>query len=274
MVVHAETLRYPFFCMVDIHCHLFSALDDGAKSFEESLEMAEMAIADGITHVVGTPHADSQYRFDFGLVQQRRAELQAKLGDRLKLGTGCDFHLSVENIQSVRSTPTKYSINQKRYLLVEFADFAIPPTADETLHELQLLGLSPIITHPERNPLIRSQPQRLLGWVRQGCTVQITGQSLLGKWGDSAKQAAEEWMNQKTVHFFASDAHNTTQRPLRLKEAYDAVVTKWGQAVAQALFRDNPLAAFEGRELPYHPELPSAPDRVTQPARRKRFIFF
>ena len=99
-------------------------------------------------------------------MQKRRGELQARLGDRLKLATGCDFHLNVENLQDIRSNPAKYSINQKRYLLVEFADFAIPPTADVTLHELQLLGLSPIVTHPERNALIRSQPQRLLGWLR------------------------------------------------------------------------------------------------------------
>lgn len=260
--------------MVDIHCHILPALDDGAKSLDESVEMAEMAIADGITHVVATPHASSEFRFDFDLVQKRCGELQARLGDRLKLATGCDFHLNMENLQDIRSNPAKYSINQKRYLLVEFADFAIPPTADVTLHELQLLGLSPIITHPERNALLRSQPQRLLGWLRQGCCVQVTAQSLLGKWGESAKKQVEEWLGQKIVHFFASDAHNTTQRPLRLTEAYEVVVARWGESLAQSLFRDNPLAAFEGRDLPYQPQVPSAPDRMAQPARRKRFIFF
>jgi protein-tyrosine phosphatase len=260
--------------MVDIHCHILPALDDGAKSLEESVEMAEMAIADGVTHVVATPHANGTFRFDFDLVQKRRSELQAKIGDRLKLATGCDFHLNVENVADIQKNTTKYAINQKRYLLIEFADFAIPPAADDTLHKLQLLGLSPIITHPERNGLIRAQPGRLLRWVQQGCYVQVTAQSLLGKWGESARQALEEWLDAKAVHFFASDAHDTRQRPLRLKEARDAVAARWGERVAQSLFVDNPLAAFEGRELPYQPEIPSAPDRMAQPARRKRFIFF
>ncbi len=259
--------------MVDIHCHILPALDDGAKSLEEALQMAEMAIQDGITHVVGTPHANAGFRFDSDLVRERRDELQAKLGNRLQLGTGCDFHLSLENLEEIRACPTKYAINQRRYLLVEFAEFAIPPAAEEALRGLQLLGLSPIITHPERNRLIRSQPQRLWRWVRQGCYVQVTAQSLLGKWGESARKQVEDWLDQRLVHFFASDAHNAAQRPLRLREAYTVVSGRWGESTAESLFRDNPLAAFEGRALPYQPEPSTAPEQ--RPIRRrKRFIFF
>ena len=261
--------------MVDIHCHILPALDDGAKSLDESVKMAEMAISEGITHVVGTPHADGNFRFDFDLVQKRRGELQARVGERLQLATGCDFHLNLENLRNIRADPSKYSLNQKRYLLVEFADFAIPPSAEEALHQLQLLGLSLIVTHPERNPLIRAQPQRLRRWVEQGCYVQLTAQSLLGKWGESAQKKAEEWLDQQIVHFFASDAHNTAQRPLRLREAYDIVAERWGETLAQSLFRDNPHAAFEGRDLPYQPQPPSATGRMAdQRHRRKRFIFF
>jgi protein-tyrosine phosphatase len=261
--------------MIDIHCHILPGLDDGAKSLEEALQMAEMAIEDGITHVVATPHANGEYIFDSNLVRERRNELQSRLGNRLTLGTGCDFHLSVENLETIRSSPKKYSINQKRYLLVEFADFAIPPTAEKALHGLQLLGLSPIITHPERNQLIRSQPQLLWGWLKQGCYVQVTAQSLLGKWGETARKQVEDWLDHNAVHFFASDAHNTTHRPLRLRQAYALVAQRWGESLARSLFRENPLAAFEGRDLPYEPELSSPAERMAQPKRRrKRFIFF
>jgi protein-tyrosine phosphatase len=260
--------------MVDIHCHILPGMDDGAGSIEESLEMAEMAIADGITHVVATPHSSAEHRFDPEAIRQRREELQARLGDRLQLATGCDFHLSYENLQDIRTNLTKYTLNQKNYLLVEFADFAIPPGMDDALHNLQLLGLSPIITHPERNRLICSQPERLRGWLHQGCTVQITAQSLLGRWGEGTKKQVEEWLDREMVHFFASDAHNLTQRPLRLKETYEIVAQRWGEPRALALFRDNPLAAFEGRALPYEPDQPEAERRPAQPVRRKRFIFF
>jgi protein-tyrosine phosphatase len=260
--------------MVDIHCHILPGMDDGAETIEQSVEMAEMAIEDGITHVVATPHANAEYRFDPEKIRQCRDELQARVGDRLTLATGCDFHLSFENLQDLRVKPDKYTIHQKNYLLVEFADFSIPPGTDETLHQLLLLGVSPIITHPERNRLIRSKPEMLRRWLRQGCYVQITAQSILGGFGESAQKQAEEWLEQDMVHFFASDAHNTTKRPLRLREAFETVAEKRGEGIARALFFDNPLAAFEGRPLPYEPEPPEESSRSAPRHRRKRFIFF
>src|ERR1700686_105505 len=64
--------------MVDIHCHILPGLDDGADTLETSIQMAESAIADGITHVVGTPHANSHYVFDPEIIRQRRDELPAR----------------------------------------------------------------------------------------------------------------------------------------------------------------------------------------------------
>jgi protein-tyrosine phosphatase len=259
--------------MVDIHCHILPGLDDGAASPEIAFEMAEAAIADGITRVVGTPHANGEFAFRPELVQQLRDELQSMVGDRLVLGTGCDFHLSFENLQDAYQNPRKYSINQKQYLLVEFGDFAIPPAMDDALHRLQLAGVSPIITHPERNNLLRAKPERLYGWLHQGCYVQVTAGSLLGRFGPGAAQWVERWLKEDRIHFFASDAHNLTGRPLRMREAYEKVAKLRGEEVAKALFVDNPTAAFEGRPLPYEPEQQEVSDEVSQ-RKRKRFFFF
>ena len=262
--------------MVDIHCHILPNLDDGAPTMKIACEMAEMAIADGVTHVVATPHANSYFRFVPELVSALRGELQAKFDGRLALASGCDFHLSFDNLQEIRTRPERFTINQKNYLLVEFADFSVPPALDQSLHELQLAGLHPIVTHPERNPLIRAKPDRLYGWLRQGCYVQITAQSLLGRFGESAQQAAEEWLAAGMVHFVASDAHNVTSRPLKLKEAFDLVAKAHGETVARALFIENPGAAFDGHDLPYIPEIPEelGPAESAVPAKRKRFWLF
>jgi protein-tyrosine phosphatase len=260
--------------MVDIHCHILPGMDDGAETMEQSVEMAEMAIADGITHVVATPHANAEYRFNPEAIRQRRDELQQRVGDRLTLLTGCDFHLSFENLQDLRGNHAKYTINQKSYLLVEFADFSIPPGTDDTLHQLLLQGISPIITHPERNRLIRAKPHMLRKWLRQGCYVQLTAQSLLGGFGESTQKQTEQWLEQDMVHFFASDAHNTTKRPLQLRKAFEVTAQKRGEGIARALFVDNPLAAVEGRPLPYEPEPPEESSRTAPSPRRKRFIFF
>jgi protein-tyrosine phosphatase len=261
--------------MIDIHCHILPGLDDGADSIETACAMAEMAIADGITHVIGTPHASQNHVFVPELVRQRRDELQARFEGRLTLATGCDFHLSFENLQEIRHDATRFTLNQKNYLLVEFADYSIPPSLDHALHELQLAGLHPIVTHPERNPLIRAQPERLYKWLRQGCYAQVTAQSLLGRFGQSAQEMTQIWLDAGAVHFLASDAHNLTSRPLRLKEAFDQVAQTRGEDVARALLVDNPLAAFEGRPLPWVPDFRHDADMSGATVRkRKRFWFF
>lgn len=261
--------------MIDIHCHILPGLDDGAESIEVACAMAEMAIEEGITHVIGTPHASPNHEFIPALVKRRCDDIQSIFEGRLTLATGCDFHLSFENLQEIRQDPCRFTLNQKSYLLVEFADYSIPPSLDQALHELQLgdINLNPIVTHPERNPLIRAQPERLYTWLRQGCYSQVTAQSVLGKFGKSAQEMAEIWIDLGAVHFIASDAHNVTSRPLRLRETYDHVAKKWGEPVAQALLVDNPLAAFEGRDLPYVPEL-AVHDAHGYAGRRKKFWFF
>jgi protein-tyrosine phosphatase len=237
--------------------------------------MAKMAIEDGVTHIIATPHASEAYPFVPELIRERRNELEARLQGRLTLATGCDFHLSFENLMDIRRDPERFTLNQKNYLLVEFADYSIPPSLDHALHELQLAGLHPIVTHPERNPLIRAQPERLYKWLRQGCYAQVTAQSLLGKFGEPARKVAELWLDNGAIHFLASDAHNLTSRPLRLKETFDRVAQARGQDVARALLVDNPLAAFEGRALPWVPELPEESELDgTTTRKRKRFWFF
>jgi len=256
--------------MVDLHSHILPGLDDGARTMEDSLAMAEDAIADGITHVVATPHASSDYPFNYRYVRDELKKLSAKLEGRLTLASGCDFHLNHENLLALRKDPRPFCINQKDYLLVEFNDFSIPPPLDQTLHELHLAELHPIVTHPERNGILRTHPERLQKWVAQGCYVQITAGSLTGVFGPSPQQCAWNWLTGGLAHFISSDAHNTARRPLKLKFAYDAVAAQLGEERARFLLIDNPMAAFDGLPLPYVPEIASD----FQPRRRKRFFFF
>ena len=256
--------------MVDLHCHILPGIDDGSSTMEESLAMAETAIADGITHVVATPHSCNTYSFDFGLVRRLRDELQTQVGDRLRIATGCDFHVNPENLSALRRDASPFCINQRDYLLLEFNEVSIPPAVDQTLHEIQLSGLRPIVTHPERNIILRTRPERLVHWVRRGCYAQVTGGSLTGVFGPVAQRISTRWIQEGLIHFVASDAHNTRTRPLQLRPAYDTVADQFGEEKARALFHDNPLAAYEGRELPHVPEV----EEKVPVRKRKRFFFF
>jgi len=256
--------------MVDIHCHLLPGLDDGPETMDEAVQMAEMALADGITHIAATPHSNDTYAFDCERNLGLCRELGARLEGRLELATGCDFHLNYENVEAATSNPGQFALNQRNYLLVEFADFALPAFLDQALARLQEAGLKLIVTHPERNPLVRAAPERMRVWMENGCYAQITGGSLTGRFGPAAERAALEYLDRGWAHFVASDAHNTDRRPPRLRKAFDLVAARRGPQVARALFHDNPLAAWQGQPLPWTPE---AEESVPEPA-KKRFFFF
>jgi protein-tyrosine phosphatase len=238
--------------MIDIHHHLLWGLDDGASSIETSVAMARMAVEDGITHVVCSPHANGQYDYVPDVVATKIDELQRLLDKEqiaLKLGRGCDFHMSYENIQEAKADPARYSINGLGYLLVELPDYSLPRGLTEVFYELQLAGLTPVLTHPERNPTLQADQERMLDWLRGGMLVQVTAGSLLGQMGKHAERMSHQLLANRWVHFLATDAHNTTSRPPKMREAFDAVAKKYGPDYAHLLCVTNPLAAFHGKPL-------------------------
>jgi protein-tyrosine phosphatase len=241
--------------VIDIHHHLLFDLDDGSRTLEMSVAMAEMAIADGITHIVCTPHSSERFRFQPALNQERLAEIQSAVGDRIELGLGCDFHLMYENIEDALHSPNKYTINGKNYLLVEFPDFSISPNTAATFYDLRLSGMVPIITHPERNPLLSKQPERMAEWLATGALIQITAASLSGRFGQKAQQLCHWLLERNWVHFLATDAHNLTTRPPQLRAAYATIEQQYGSEAAERLCVTNPRAAFYGEALPGQPEM-------------------
>jgi protein-tyrosine phosphatase len=243
--------------MVDIHHHLLPGLDDGSPDLETSISMSRMAEADGITHVVATPHASGSWNFDPAVNAAKLAELRDALGREsieLTLATGCDFHLSYDNIKDAVANPRKYTINATRYLLVELPDIGLSPHLSEIFFELRVAGMVPILTHPERNPTLQRDAKRMEDWLREGMLVQVTAGSVLGQMGKPAEVMAHKLLANRWVHFLATDAHNLDRRAPRMAEARDLVAKRYGEDYADLLCVENPLAVFEDRPLPEQPD--------------------
>lgn len=214
-----------------------------------SVEMARLAVADGITHVVCTPHANTHFAYNPASNAERVDELRARLAAEripLTLGLGCDFHVTYDNVREARADPGRFSINSLGYLLVELPDHSLPPGLTETFYELQLSSMTPVLTHPERNPTLQNDPMRLREWLRAGVLIQVTADSLTGHKGRSAERMALDLLERRWVHFLATDAHNTTSRPPRMRAAHDLVAERFGPGYAHALCVTNPFAAFNG----------------------------
>ena len=254
---------------VDVHSHILPGLDDGAKSLEDSVEMLRMAVGSGTTDIVASPHADNEFHFDPEMVAKKIEELRLAVNGSIRIHTGCDFHLSFDNIQDSLRNPTKYAINHKRYVLVEFSDLLIPRTTDDVFYQMQAAGMIPVITHPERNMLLQKRIDQLAIWAESGCLVQVTAQSFLGRFGKQAKAFADRLLMQGLAHIVASDAHDTKYRPPVLSEAYAYVVNACGQERAERLFVTNPGAILTGALL-VNVEEPAIPAKKWYQIGRKR----
>ncbi len=235
--------------MIDIHSHVLFGLDDGSPDIDVSIEMLRMAGAHGTTDIVASPHANLEYQFDAALIAERKAMLEARNDSGVRVHLGCDFHLQYENIEDAIRNPRKYTIAGGPFLLVEFSDLLIFKTTSQIFNDLLSAGMRPVITHPERNSLLQQRLRELNEWVEMGCSIQVTGQSLLGEFGSKALKFAETLMDEGLVQFVASDGHDLKRRPPVMDAAFAHVHKRWGAATAELLFRDNPGAVLCGADL-------------------------
>jgi len=226
--------------MIDIHCHLLPGVDDGAKSWDVTLEMCRMAQQDGVTHIVATPHANYEYSYQRGAHEAMLNELRTSVPG-LSFSLGCDFHLSFENIEDALAHPKRYTIGDTSYLLVELSEYSIF-NVTQTLYQLQTAGMMPIITHPERNPFVLSKPEMVQEFYEAGCVIQITANSLTGFWGKPSQKLSETLLRKSLVHIIASDAHGLKNRPPLLSIARKAAANIVGEEAASRLVLENPGA--------------------------------
>jgi protein-tyrosine phosphatase len=254
--------------VIDIHSHIVWGVDDGAPDLAVSLEMLRVAREGGTTEIVATPHMNAEFTFQPELVSERIRELTAATAGVPRIHSGCEFHLSVDNLDQLTASPHAYTINGKQYLLLECPDHHLGKHAETILKQLLDSGIVPIVAHPERVPVLQRDPDRLGTWVDLGCLSQVTAISILGVFGRMAAATSEKFFARGLVHTVASDAHDPTYRHTRLAEALAVVRDRYGEDAADMLFRHNPRCVVEG--------LPVVGGRqiFSEPARRKWWRFW
>lgn len=251
--------------MIDIHSHILPGLDDGSPDMEVSVAMVRMAAESGTTDMVASPHSDLQFSFDPAVTEAGIAELAEASGNAVRIHYGCDFHVHYENIQDALAWPAKYTIGHKNYLLVELPELLALKTVDEALSRLWSKGVTPILTHPERNSILQQRLDQVQAWASAGYLVQVTAQSLLGEFGRRARAASLEMLKRGLVHIVASDGHDCKARPPRLDIARAWVGKEYGEPLAERLFTVNPGAVIRGEDLPAVEEAPAGERRKWWP---------
>jgi protein-tyrosine phosphatase len=234
--------------MIDLHSHILPGVDDGPATLDQAVAMLQLAAANGTTDIVATPHANSEYALPDSIDDGIR-RLESACGGVLRVHHGCEFHLNAPNILDALIHPARYTINGKGYLLVEFPELVIPPAIEGIFSQFRTLGITPVVTHPERNMILQRQATRLESWVAGGCHLQLTAQSLLGRFGPVAERCAIQLLERGLVHFVASDGHDVAARPPVLAGAWAWLLSHYVRRAAESLLTTNPSAAITGEPL-------------------------
>ena len=219
--------------MIDLHCHILPGVDDGAASLQESLSMAEQAIAQGITHLLCTPHHNNgRYENEKSSVIAAVHHLQNALDQRnlpLTLLEGQEVRVTGELITAIERDHLLFTDITDTYLLLEFPTQDVPAFSESLFFELRTLGKVPVIVHPERNAIFREDPNRLIPFLEMGCLAQLTAPSIVGIFGKQIQKTAYEMVMHNLVQMVASDAHGISKRRFYLKEAYEIIEQEWGK---------------------------------------------
>jgi protein-tyrosine phosphatase len=241
--------------VIDIHHHCLPGVDDGPRDLKEAADHCRLAAGDGIETIVATPHVlrGRWQNTSRAALEQKLAELQDAIGAAPRLILGSEYFFA-HDMNDALGNGGIVPLADSRYVLVELASHAVPPLLEQPLYQASLGGWTTVIAHPERNLVFQTKPELLASLVASGTKTQITAGSLLGDFGPEARQCAWEWIEREMVHFVASDAHNTTKRPPRMREAAAAIREFAGDDVASALTRRNPAAVVENHGLEYDPE--------------------
>lgn len=247
--------RNPRLAMVDIHSHILPGVDDGASSWAIAVDLVAAAAKEGIRHMVATPHSNAQFRYDRSARTELLRELRKRVDAPIELSLGCDFNFSLDNVQAALHDWKRFWIGSGPYLLIEFSDYGIAPNAETTLRRLIRCGVIPIITHPERNPFLRSKLDMLYSMVEIGCLIQVTANSVTGFWGKEARRTCLGLLARGLVSVVATDAHDLTRRPPIMSAAREAIHDKFGKDIAEALCSTIPSAIVEGKPIPEIPSL-------------------
>jgi protein-tyrosine phosphatase len=240
--------------VIDLHNHLLPGIDDGARKLEETLQFLRLARADGVRTVVATPHMkpgvyDNQRE---GIQKMVAVVREAQRGDDAEdvtLLPGAEVYFTADVIARAREGRLMTVGDGGRYLLLELPYQQRPMGVEDTIFQLRLIGITPLMAHPERVAYYLEDIERVAASVRLGALTQVTAASITGRFGEKARDFAHVMLRRNLVHVIASDSHDVRYRPPILSEGLRGAAALVGEAAARRMVEEIPRAILEGRAV-------------------------
>ncbi len=239
--------------MIDIHTHILPEMDDGAHSWEEAIEMAELAAESGTHTLAATVHANLP-----GMDNERRMEVYVRQiehfrtilhseGIALNVCSGMEVFAYGDFTRKLH--PGDFlTLNGSRYLLTEFPMDERAAQIYRTVDDILESGLIPVLAHPERYACVQRVPAHVWEWYQMGALIQINKGSLLGRFGSRIQRTADALIHYCLASVVASDAHHADVRTPDLTKTEEFLKNEYGSRTAYLLLEENPRRILQGRE--------------------------
>lgn len=234
---------------LDFHNHLIPGVDDGAASVDVSMAGIAIMAAQGIRHIVATPHLRASlvtrgagfasYIADVGASWQQLLDTTKPINGIVLL-RGFEILLDVPALDL--SNPL-LRLGGSKFALVEFPFVSIPPHSSDALFNLRIQGYVPIVAHPERYADVQVNPSRVEEWRRVGAHLQANAGSFVGQYGRAAQKTAWKLLELGSLSYVCSDFHAVGV--CHTEKAFAAIEKKYGAGIPRLLFSTNPLRILE-----------------------------
>lgn len=240
--------------MIDIHSHVIPGIDDGSKDIDMTIEMLKCAGKNGTDKIIATPH----YALGYGeaTIDEVKKyvedinEILLKQDIDIKVYAGQEVYFS-ENIVNDYIENKIGTLNDSRYMLIEFDMINFEKNMFDMLYELQLRDIVPIIAHPERYRYFINEPTKVNKLIDEGYLFQLNAGSIYGKFGSKVKKTAEIFSKNKIYSFIGSDAHNITSRTTDMTKALEIIEKNYISEINHNSEKiiSNEEIVFRGRKI-------------------------
>ena len=239
---------------IDIHSHILYGIDDGSKTLEESINIIKEHVMMGFTDIVLTPHyiENSKYETDNiekqNILKELKQELK-KQNIKINLYLGNEVFVN-NNLEELIKKEEISTINNSRYLLIEFPMNEKPKDINNIIYELKIKGIIPIIAHPERYDYVEKNPNIVLEWIEEGALLQSNYGSIIGIYGSGPQKTIKKLLKKDLIDVLATDIHYPNNK---IYLNIDKIRKKLNKLISEKrlieLTNTNPKKIIENKEI-------------------------
>lgn len=233
--------------MVDIHTHILPGMDDGSKSLEESVAMAVIATENGLNHIVASSHGNC-FSYSMEEYWEQFRNLQRELRSRkipVTLYPGMEIYLN-EDVKKLLEKKELLSINNTRYVLVEFPMEENPQNICRRIAGIQKMDYIVVLAHPERYVSVQKELELAYYLEEEGCVLQINADSLLGQFGTAGERVSRQLLRDGIVGVIATDAHGSVYRKPSVRRAREYLSKYYPSSLIHLWLSENPSRILKG----------------------------